>query len=79
MSMWIKFHGKTTHKWTGILKTAMVHTTKKKYFVYINLHSSHNVWIVAFKLININKTVKWGIMEHMPWTTFTPTPCIYTE
>lgn len=39
---------------------------QKKIFVYINLPSSHNVLIVAFKLININKTVKWDIMEHMP-------------
>lgn len=43
----------------------MVYIIKKKIFVYINLFLFYNVWIVVFKLININKIVKWDIMEYM--------------
>lgn len=77
--MWIKFYGKIIRKWIGILKIVMVYIIKKKYFVYINLYLFYNVWIVVFKLININKIVKWDIMEYMFWIIFIFIFCIYIE
>lgn len=77
--MWIKFYGKIIRKWIGILKIVMVYIIKKKYFVYINLYLFYNVWIVVFKLININKIVKWDIMEYMFWIIFIFIFCIYID